>query len=99
MELKMADITNSFSLTDFQRNAKGFIKGLKKSKKPLLLTVNGKVEAVLIDPKRFQKMETQIEKEKFIAALTVGLNDIDRGRTRPAEQIFDEIKRKYGFQD
>ena len=39
----MADLTNSHSVTEFQRNAKGFIEGLNLTKKPLLLTVNGKV--------------------------------------------------------
>lgn len=50
----MIDITNSFSLTDFQRNAKEFLEFLNRDRKPILLTVNGRVQAVVIDPTTFQ---------------------------------------------
>jgi PHD/YefM family antitoxin component YafN of YafNO toxin-antitoxin module len=56
----MLDLTNSYSLTDFQRNAKEFLQHLSESKTPLLLTVNGKVQAVLIDPKTFQKFAAYV---------------------------------------
>jgi prevent-host-death family protein len=93
----MADITNSHSLTDFQRNAKDFIKALNQSKEPLLLTVNGKVQAVLVDPVRYQEMEDTVEQERFLEAIREGLKDIDEGRVRPAEEVFADIKAKYGF--
>ena len=93
----MADITNSRSLTDFQRNARGFIDGLNQSKQPLLLTVNGKVQAVLVDPVTFQQMEEDIERERFIAAIREGERAIQEGRTRPAEEVFEEMKAKYGL--
>jgi len=93
----LVDITNSHSLTDFQRNARGFIEGLNETKQPLLLTVNGKVQAVLVDPATFQEMEDTLERERFIAAIREGLRDIDEGRTRPSEEVFSEMKAKYGF--
>ena len=30
-------------------------------------------------------------------AIREGLDDIDHGRTRPAEELFDEIRRKYAI--
>jgi PHD/YefM family antitoxin component YafN of YafNO toxin-antitoxin module len=93
----MIDITKSYSLTEFQRNAKGFIEGLSKNSDPLLLTVNGKIQAVLVDPARYQAMEEQIERERFIAAVKEGLRDIDEGRTKPLETVHSEMKAKHGF--
>jgi prevent-host-death family protein len=93
----MANLSNSYSLSEFQRNAKGFIEGLNQSKEPVLLTVNGKVQAVLVDPVSFQKMEETLERERFIAALKEGLDDIDKGRTRPLEAVYADLKAKYGL--
>ena len=93
----MSNISNSHSLSDFQRNAKGFIEGLNQNREPMLLTVNGKVQAVLVDPVSFQKMEETLERERFIAAVKEGLKDIDEGRTRPIEEVYAEMKAKHGF--
>ncbi|HEY3782877.1 MAG TPA: type II toxin-antitoxin system Phd/YefM family antitoxin [Fimbriimonadaceae bacterium] len=93
----MFNISNSYSLSEFQRNAKGFIEGLNKSHEPVLLTVNGKVQAVLVDPVSYQKMEETAQREKFIAALKEGLEDIDSGRTRPLEAVYADMKAKYGL--
>ena len=93
----MADLTNSRSLTDFQRNARGFIEGLNQTKRPLLLTVNGKVRAVLIDPATFQQMEQNLERERLIAAILEGEKDIEAGRTMPATEVFAALRAKHGF--
>jgi hypothetical protein len=39
------------SMTTFRRNPAKFMKHLKKTKKPLVLTINGKAEAVVQAPK------------------------------------------------
>ena len=93
----MANLTNSHSLSDFQRNAKSYIEGLNQSGEPMLITVNGKVQAVLVDPISYQRMEQHLEKERFIAAVKEGIKDIDEGRTRPIEAVYAEMKAKYGF--
>ena len=93
----MANLTNSHSLTEFQRNAKGFIDGMNESREPVLITVNGKVQAVLVDPISFQEMEQHMERERFIAAILEGEKDIEEGRTKPAAQVFAELKAKHGF--
>lgn len=93
----MADLTNSHSLTEFQRNAKGFIEGMNQSKRPMLITINGKVQAVLVDPASYQEMEQSVERERFLEALRDGLRDADEGRTRPVEEVFAELRAKHGF--
>ena len=93
----MADLTNSHSLTDFQRNARSFIEGINESKEPMLLTVNGKVQAVLVDPASYQRMEEQLERQRFINALQDGENAIRDGHVRSADQAYEEMKAKYGL--
>jgi PHD/YefM family antitoxin component YafN of YafNO toxin-antitoxin module len=93
----MTNLTNSHSLTEFQRNAKGFIDGLNESKEPVLLTVNGKVQAVLVDPVSYQEMELHMERDRFIAAILEGEKDIEEGRTRSVSDVFSELRAKHGF--
>lgn len=93
----MANLTNSHSLTDFQRNARSFIESLNETQEPMLLTVNGKVQAVLVDPVTYQQTEEQLEHARLIAAIREGEQAIREGRTRPAEEVFAELQAKYGF--
>lgn len=100
MELPWLFLRNSFSLTDFQRNAKSLLERLNKTKEPALITVNGKVEAVLLDPDRFeelQRIEECEERRRFIEAIKEGIEDLDAGRTRPASEVIAELRAKYGF--
>ena len=93
----MADLTNSYSLTDFQRNARTYIESINETHEPMLLTVNGKVQAVLVDPVSYQQAEEQLERARLVAAIREGEQAVREGRTRSAEKVFDELKGKYGF--
>jgi len=93
----MVNLTNSHSLTEFQRNAKQFIVGLNETKEPVLLTVGGKVQAVLVDPATYQAMEARGERERLLAALLEGEQDIEAGRTRPLKAAFADLKAKHGL--
>lgn len=64
---------------------------------PILLTVNGKVQAILVDPVTYQQTEEQAERARFVAALREGEQAIWEGRTRPAEEVFADLKAKSGF--
>jgi len=93
----MANLTNSHSLADFQRNAGLFIESLNETQEPMLLTVNGKVQAVLVDPVTYQQTEEQLESARLIAAVREGEQAIREDRTRPAEEVFAELQAKHGF--
>jgi len=44
------------AMTTFRRNPGNFMKHLKKTKKPLVLTMNGKAEAVVQDAEIYQRL-------------------------------------------
>jgi len=97
----MTNLTNSHSLTTFQRNARGFIEGINQTEEPLLLTVNGTVQAVVVDPVTFQEYEKDLEHKKLLAAIAEGERDIQEGRVRPIAEFKAEMeaefKAKYGI--
>jgi prevent-host-death family protein len=44
------------SITDLKRNTNAVLEQIHKTKRPVVLTVNGKTEAVLVDAKEYEKI-------------------------------------------
>ena len=92
------DITKDIqSLTNFRRKSAQFLKQLKKSKRPVVLTVNGKAEAVVQDAESYQRLLNIAARADVYEAIRQGLDDIAHGRTRPAREVFDELRKRYGI--
>ena len=92
----MLDITKDIqSLTTFRRRSGDFMKQLKKSKRPVVLTVNGKAEAIVQDAEAYQRLLDIAALADAEEGVRQGLDDVARGRTRPAREVFDEIRRKH----
>ena len=85
------------SITNFQKHAKDFVTRLEKTKEPLVLTVNGKAKLVLRDAEAYQSMLDELEHSRFIEAVRQGLRESEQGRGRSAEEVFAEMKVKYGL--
>lgn len=82
-------------LTDFQRNAKSFLRRLRKSGRPEMLTVNGKAAVVVQDAGAFSAMLDRLESAYVVEAVRAGLEQIEAGKTVPLEQVAREIRAKY----
>jgi prevent-host-death family protein len=92
------DITQDIQpLTTFRNNSVEFIKQLKQTKRPIILTVNGKPEAVLQDPAEYQRLLDLAALVDPEEGLRQGLEDIAEGRTRPARKVFAELREEYGI--
>jgi prevent-host-death family protein len=90
------DITKDIqSLTTFRRKSGEFLKQLKKSQRPVVLTVNGKAEAVVQDARAYQHLLDMAARTNALEAIRQGLDDVAKGRTRRARDVFDEIRRKH----
>jgi prevent-host-death family protein len=92
----MLDITRDIqSLTNFRRKSGEFLKQLKKSKRPLVLTVNGKAAAVVQDAEAYQLLLDTAARADIYEAIRQGVEDIAHGRTRPAGTVFNEMRRRH----
>jgi PHD/YefM family antitoxin component YafN of YafNO toxin-antitoxin module len=94
----MLDSRQIHSMTDFLRNHKSHVARLKETRKPEILTVNGKAEVVVQDADSYQEMVDRLERADLIAAIQEGLAAADRGEMKPARQVFEEMKSKYAIQ-
>lgn len=96
----MIDITEDIqSLTQFRRESASILKRLRKTKRPLVLTVKGRAAAVVQDAESYQRLLDIAAKADAREGIRQGLEDARRGRTRPVEEFFAEFKAKHGIPD
>jgi PHD/YefM family antitoxin component YafN of YafNO toxin-antitoxin module len=85
------------SLSVFKRDSSKFIKQMKKTGQPILLTVNGKAAAVVHDPDTYQEYLRDKDRQEAIAGIRRGMADARAGRVTEAEEFFKEFEEKYGI--
>jgi len=78
------------SITDLKRNTNAVLDQIHKTKRPVILTVNGKAEAVLVDAKEYEKITNAFNLLKLLAPAE---EDIKEGRYAAARDFFQEFKR------
>jgi len=94
----MIDITKDIqSVTTFRRNPGQFMRQLKKSKRPMVLTVKGKPEAIMQDAESYQRLLDIAARADVQEAIRQALDDVARGRTRLAREAFAEVRRAHGI--
>jgi prevent-host-death family protein len=92
----MLDITKDIqSLTAFRRRSGEFMKHLRRSKRPVVLTVRGKAAAIVQDAEAYQRLLDIAAQSDAEEGIRQGLDDVAHRRTRPAREVFDEIRRKH----
>lgn len=94
----MLDITKDIqSLTTFRRRSSDFLTQLKKSKRPVVLTVKGKAAAVVQDAEAYQRLLDIAARADAEEGIRQGLDDVSHGRLRPAAEFFAEFEAKHGI--
>lgn len=89
----MISLRDIDSLTAFKRNTAEYVKRIKKSGRPLVLTVNGRAELVVQDVVSYQRMLELIDRAETIKGVREGIELVRQGRTMSLEQ-FDKKLRK-----
>jgi PHD/YefM family antitoxin component YafN of YafNO toxin-antitoxin module len=93
----MLDTRDIHPLTDFLRNHKAHVTRLKETHAPEVLTVNGKAELVIQDAESYQQMLDRLHHMETLAAIQEGMASAERGELKPATQVLDEMRAKYGL--
>jgi prevent-host-death family protein len=94
----MLDITKDIqSLTTFRRRSADFMRQLQKTKRPVVLTVKGKAAAIVQDAAAYQRLLDIAARADVYEAIRQGLDDIAHRRTRPALEVFNEIRRRHNI--
>ena len=80
------------SLSEFRANASGFISQVHKTKRPLVITQNGKSAAVLLDVDEYENL---IEKTELIQDVEIALTQISNGKGISHAKAHQHLKSRY----
>ena len=97
-EADMLNITTDIqSLTTFRRSSGDFMKHLKKSKRPMVLTVNGKAAAVVQDAEAYQRLLDIAAQADAEEGIRQGLDDERKGKLQPIREFFADFEAAHGI--
>src|SRR5690349_16136683 len=85
------------SLSTFKRDTAKIVRQLKKTGRPVVLTVNGKAELVIQDAESYQKLLEAHERMDAIEGIRRGLESMKRNQGKPAEKFFREYFAEKGI--
>ena len=91
----MLDLANDIrSMSDFKRNPTELLDRIRRTRHPLVLTINGRAEAVVQDAAAYQALLDRLE---TVEALQRGLADVKAGRTKRARTVLARMRRRHGI--
>jgi len=67
-----------------------------KYNEPVFITKNGSGDLVVMSNNEFERLSGKYELYRL---LDEGLADLKAGRSRPAEEVFNDIKKEFGFEN
>lgn len=92
------DITKDIQpMTTFRNHSAEMMQHLKETKRPIILTVNGRAAAVVQDAEAYQRLLDLAAEASAAEGIRQGREDLGAGRSLPARQIFDEIRGEHGI--
>jgi len=80
------------SLSEFRSNASGYISQVHSTKRPLVITQNGKCAAVLLDVDEYEKI---MEKTELIEDVETALTQISEGKGIAHLKAHQTLKLRY----
>jgi prevent-host-death family protein len=84
-------------LTDFKRNTSDFLNQMKRTQRPVVLTVNGKAELVVQDAVSYQQTLDRLARFEAVEAIRLGIAAAGEGRVRPAREALTDLQEKLGI--
>lgn len=85
-------------LSEFKQNASKYLKHVRETGRPMVLTVNGKPTAILQDVDAYQELTQGRVYRETVRILRERLEYVrSGGELRPAEEVFQRISEKTGI--
>ena len=84
-------------MTTFRNHSAEIMQHLKDTRRPVILTVNGKAAAVVQDAEAYQHLLDLAAEASAAEGIRQGREDVRSGRTRSARAVFDEVRGENGI--
>ncbi|MGH9822003.1 MAG: type II toxin-antitoxin system prevent-host-death family antitoxin [Blastocatellia bacterium] len=85
------------SLSTFKRDTAKFLKQMRKTKQPVVLTVNGTAAIVVQDAESYQELLDAKERMEAIEGIQRGLDSLKDGKSRTAKRFFAALFSKHNI--
>jgi PHD/YefM family antitoxin component YafN of YafNO toxin-antitoxin module len=85
----------SETLSHFKRDTERVVQKLKRSGKPLVLTVKGQAELVVQDAAAYAQLLEAIERAESLAGIKQGLVSMERGEGIPFEAAISKLRKRH----
>ena len=82
------------SLSNFKRETARFVERMKETGQPVVLTINGKAELVVLDAASYERLASLAQQVESLEFLRASLEDADAGRTQPMRKFVKSLGRK-----
>ena len=82
-------------LATFQSHSDDLLAQLKRTQRPIILTIDGKPEAILQDPTAYQRLLDLAAHAEATEGIRQGLVESDNGEGRDARELLDSMRQTY----
>lgn len=83
------------ALTTFRNNSAAFLQQLKRTKRPVVLTVNGKAAVVVQDAEAYQRLLDIAARADAVEGIRQGREDVAQGRVYSARDALKAFRREH----
>ncbi len=93
----MKSLVKEVSVKEFQRDAAQLLRRIKRTGRPLVLTVDDKEQFVIEHVASYRRMLQLLLKKELdaIKGICKGLRDLKKGRFQPAKEALEDIRPKH----
>lgn len=90
--MKQISVSNDIvPVGEFKTNISKWLKNIRETGHPLVITQNGKPAGVLLSPAEYDEL---VYKKLFIKSVNRGLADADAGRVHSTKEVREELKKR-----
>lgn len=84
-------------ISNLKRQSAKLLEQLAESSDPIILTKNGQPCIVVQEAGAYQELFELKEKYDAMIKVRQGLEDVKQKRTRPADEVFEELEKNYAL--
>jgi prevent-host-death family protein len=88
---------NICTVSEFRRNTSRLLRQLRKSGEPIILTLNGRAEVVVLEANSYQKLRESLNRLETLDGIREGVADMRAGRMLTPDDAREEARKKYGI--
>lgn len=89
----MANIRPSSDLRNHYNEISEFC---NKSGEPVYITKNGRSDLVVLSNAEYERL---LSDDRLYFMVKKGYDEMEKGKGRPAEEVFADLERKFGFEE